>query len=105
MPPPLPTVTSTDDVGTSYTREVLCYDYIRDDTRLVFGAGVGAPINGLPVTGVAGAVVNVPAGVGVRTGMIFQYRTVVYVIERDITGTPANSCRTMKLPHHEASTP
>lgn len=90
-------VTWNDDrTGAAVLGEVLCYDYVRNDTRTRFGLAPAAPNNvatpGLPVSG-GGCSVDVPAGISVRTGMIFQWFSVVYVVERDITGTPAASFR------------
>lgn len=92
-------VNYTDDrTGAGVTGEYIAYDYVRNDVRTAFGVVPPAPnnvaTNGIPVSG-GGCSVNVPAGISVRTGMIFQWFSVVYVVERDITGNPGNSFRNL----------
>lgn len=89
----------TPDLNGTTQGEFLAYDYLRNDIRTAVGLvpAVPAPDN-QPTTllnsGPCGTLV-IPAGVGVRTGLIFQWYTVVYVIERDITGDGAQSFRSM----------
>ena len=98
-----------DDSGSIKLRKILVFDYPHDDERTrviqndppfsvppvslqlnISGAACQAYIPQTAVPDAAGNLQNVQ----LRTAAIFQYFSVVYVVERDIT-TPNNSFRTM----------
>lgn len=91
-------VNFTDDrTGAAVQGEYIAYDYVRADQRNNLGQAfppAQGPTGPIPVSGAA-CPVTVPAGISVRTGMVFQWFSVVYVIERDITAAPGNSFRNL----------